>query len=350
MSANETDTTDARTDAETASGTGTATAAATEADTDTDTDTDVDDRLELAARVELLAEENERLREEYVRARRSQYRATAVGLAAVGLVAVLGGVLFPDAREVLVALGGTGLFGAVLTYYLTPSRFVAAEVGERVYAAAAANGAALVDDLGLREERVYVPGETEPARLYVPQHAEYAIPEPRAGPIVVDDESRGLLVTATGAELFREFERDLSGDLAAAPPVLAEQVTDALVEQFELVRGADVDVDTERDRATVAVSDSAFGDVDRFDHPVASFLAVGFAAGLERPIELEVTPSDERADWLVTCRWGGDATGGENDRIEDDRAGNTRTESGSSEPTEPADIDAGTIRFDERDR
>ena len=322
MSANETETTtDARTDA----------------DTDPSTDSDVEDRRELAARVELLAEENERLREEYVRARRSQYRATAVGLAAVGLVAALGGLLFPDAREVLVALGATGLFGAVLTYYLTPSRFVAAEVGERVYAAAAANGAAIVDDLGLHDERVYVPGETEPARLYVPQHAEYAIPEPRAGPIVVDDASRGLLLTATGAELFREFERGLTGTLADAPPVLAEQLTDALLEQFELVRSADVDADTERDRVTVAVAGSAFGDVDRFDHPVASFLAVGFAAGLERPIALEVTPGDERADWLLTCRWDGPADG------------RTRTENDSSATSDDTAA-AEAIRFDERER
>ncbi|ADB60098.1 hypothetical protein Htur_1207 [Haloterrigena turkmenica DSM 5511] len=289
-----------------------ASSAAGDADAETETVTDADaateptdgdDRRELAAQVELLADENRRLREEYVRARQSRYRATAIGLAAIGAVAVLGSVAFPDAREVLVALGATGLFGALLTYYLTPSRFVAADVGERVYTASTANVAAIGDELGLRDERVYLPGEAAPARLYVPQHADYSLPDERAGPIVVDDDSRGLLLEATGAELFRPFERALTGDLAADPTPLAAQLTDGLVEQFELARSAEADVDAGDGRATIAVSDSAFGPIDRFDHPIPSFLAVGFAAGLEEPVRLEIAPGDDRADWLVTCRW-----------------------------------------------
>lgn len=302
MSSNNIDTTDS------SASPGTASSAAGDADPDTDAVTDADaatddDLRDLAAQVELLADENQRLRDEYVRARQSRYRATAIGLAAIGTVAVLGSLVFTDAREVLVALGATGLFGALLTYYLTPSRFVAADVGERVYTASTANVAAIGDELGLRDERVYLPGETVPARLYVPQHADYSIPDERAGPIVVDDDSRGLLLEATGAELFQPFERALTGDLAAEPTPLAAQLTDGLVEQFELARSAEADVDAGDGRATIAVSDSAFGPIDRFDHPIPSLLAVGFAAGLERPVRLEIAAGDDRADWLVTCRW-----------------------------------------------
>lgn len=261
------------------------------------------DPRELAAQVELLAAENRRLREEYARARQSRYRSTALGLAVVGLVAVAGSVLFPDAREVLVALGATGLFGAVLTYYLTPSQVVDAAVGERSYAAGAMNLAAITAELGLRDDRVYLPREGAPARLYVPQHAEYDLPEESAGPIVVDDGSRGLLLEATGANLYREFERGLPDALGTEPATIANQATDALVEQFELVTDADADVDPAAGRVTVAVTDTAFGDVDRFDHPIPSFLAVAFAVGLDRPVQLEVTAGDDRADWLITCRW-----------------------------------------------
>ncbi|MFA9427907.1 hypothetical protein [Natronorubrum sp. A-ect3] len=266
--------------------------------------TDSTDQLELAAQVELLTEENHRLRQEYVQARQSRYRSTAVGLAAIGIVAALGGLLFPDTRDVLVALGATGLFGAVLTYYLMPSQFIAADVGERVYTAAMTNLASISDELGLRENRVYVPGETVPARLFVPQHVEYSIPDDRSGPIVVDDDSRGLFLEATGAELFREFERALTGKVGTEPTVIASQLTDGLVEQFELAQSADADIDAANGRATIAITGSAFGSLDRFDHPIPSFLAVGFAAGLDRPVTLEVAAGDDRADWLVTCRWG----------------------------------------------
>ncbi|WP_223302225.1 hypothetical protein [Haladaptatus sp. R4] len=93
------------------------------------------DDEELAARVALLAEENERLRREYRRARQAEYRRTALALVGCGALAALAGVLFPDARSTLFALAGTGLFAGVLTYFLTPNRIVPASVGERTYAA-----------------------------------------------------------------------------------------------------------------------------------------------------------------------------------------------------------------------
>ena len=262
-----------------------------------------DEHLELAARAELLAEENSRLREEYVRARRAQYRNTALGLAALGVVAGLGGLVFPGSREVLFVLAATGLFGGVLTYSLTPGRFVAAEVSERVYAGLAANQAALAAELGLREERVYLPGEGDGVRLFVPRHREYDLPDADAGPIVADERSRGLLLEPTGDRLVRELERGLPGELAGQPAALAAQLADGLVEQLELARSAEPDVDPETGRVTVALGDPAFGPVDRFDHPVASFFAVGVATGLEQPVSLAVEPGDDRADWLVTCRW-----------------------------------------------
>ncbi|WP_455449633.1 hypothetical protein [Natrinema thermotolerans] len=262
------------------------------------------DRLELAARAELLERENRRLRDEYARARQSQYRRTAAGLALIGICAVPLALLVPSARDVLFALAGVGLFGGVLTYYLTPGSFVAAEVGERIYAAMAANEAAVADELGLGADRVYVPtDDPSGTRLYVPQHATGDVPDDLEGPILTAPESRGLALEPTGRPLFEAFEDALADDLATAPEPLAAQLADGLVEQFELAGGAEPDVDVAADRATVAVTDSAFGDVDRFDHPIASFLAVGFAGGLEEPVRLQVAAGDDRSDWLITCRW-----------------------------------------------
>ena len=268
-----------------------------------------EDPLEPAARAELLAAENQRLRTEYVRARQSQYRRTAVGLALVGVGAALGAVVFPDGREVLFALAAVRLFGGVLTYYLTPGTFVAADVGERIYAAMVANEAAIAGELGLSDDRIYVPaGEPVDARLYVPQRSTDELPAPDEldGPFLTDPDHRGLSLEPTGGTLFEGFERALTAELATAPAPLATQLADGLVEQFELAASADPDVDVQSGRVTVAITASAFGAVDRFDHPIASFLAVGFVTGLDRPIRLEVTPGDERSDWLVTCRWNDD--------------------------------------------
>ncbi|MFC4987829.1 hypothetical protein [Saliphagus infecundisoli] len=270
-------------------------------ETDENAESEEDD-LDLAAQIELLAAENRRLRDEYARARQSRYRHTAIGLGSIGALAALGGLLFPDARDVLFALAATGLFGAVLTYYLTPGRFVAGEVGERVYAPLAGNEAAIADDLGLGEDRIYLPREGS-VRLYVPQRSGGELPEARAGPIVTAEGSRGLLLETTGSGLFAEFEDSLAGDLATAPAPLGTQLADGLVEGFELVESAELDADPEGDRLTLAVTGSAFGDADRFDHPVAAFVATGVATGLDRPVALEVRPGDDRHDWLVTCRW-----------------------------------------------
>lgn len=266
-----------------------------------------DDPLDHAARAEILAEENRRLRSEFARAQQSKYRRTAYGLGIVGLLAVGGGILFPDGREVLFVLGATGLFGAILTLYLTPGQFVSADVGERVYAAMAANETAIATELGLSETRLYLPDDGNSARLYIPQRSESGIPDDLNRPIIVDEDHRGLILDATGSFLFAEFERALPGGLSESPPSLATQLADGLVEQFELAAAVDPDIDTGDGRATFAVRESAFGDPDRIDHPVVSFLAVGFAVALDQPVSVEVAAGDGREDWLVTCRWDTDS-------------------------------------------
>lgn len=259
--------------------------------------------LDLAARIEVLAEENRRLRVEYARARQAQYRRTAAGLGVIGILAVVGGLLFPAGREVLFALGATGLFGAVLTLYLTPGRFVSADTGDRVYTAMSRNLAAIVAELGLSDTRVYLPPEDDSAWLYVPQRSEWSPPADRSGPIVVDEDHRGLLLDATGAPLLSAFERALTGDLGETPDRLASQLADGVVEQFELAEVVEPEVAGDDGRVTFGVGGSAFGDLDRIDHPIVSFVAVGLAVGLGRPVAVEVAPGDERVDWLVTCRW-----------------------------------------------
>lgn len=293
-------------------------------DRSADSTPDPDDEIEdLRAQVELLAEENRRLRGEYVRARQATYRRTALGLLAVGALAALAGVALPDARTVLFALAGTGLFGGVLSYYLTPERFVAAGTGERIYAALAATGRELVAELGLRDERIYAPARAPDerfagVRLFVPQRGDYVVPDPEAlDSLFVVTESgpdRGVAVPPTGGALYREFETVMTDEVADDPTALADQLADGLVEGFELAESAAAEADPAGGRATVEISGGVYGAANRFDHPIASFLAVGLAANLGVAVETSVTggkggegeeggDGGSSGDCLVTCRW-----------------------------------------------
>jgi hypothetical protein len=276
----------------------------------------------IAVERDVLREENRQLRAAYRRAQRTTYRRTALGFVGVGALAVAGGLLFPDARTVLFALGGTGLFAGVLTYYLTPERFLAAGVGHDVYRALADTGERLVDELGLTAHRRYVPAEgPHPAWLFVPQHEGDTVPgEDALQPLFVvgeeaDDRARGVSLRPTGTPLFERFEEGLPGSLAETPGPLATQLADGVVEQFELATNVRTDVardgtgtvDGEDHPADVVVSfgvtDPTIPSVARFDHPIPSFLAVGLARGLARPVDVTITePEEGRADVLVTCR------------------------------------------------
>lgn len=276
------------------------------------TDKDSSDRsvTELQTQLELLAEENQQLRDSYARAKQTQYRRTALGLTLVGLVAVAGAALFPALRTILIALGSAGLFSAVLTFYLTPEQFVSADVGRNLYATQAANEDALVTELGLSDIRLYVPVESAESgvRLFVPQHEEYTVPDETAltHRLIAGDEptANGMALDPSGGRLFREAEQVLSGPVADQPAQLSQQLTDVLVEQFELVGAADPDVDSDEQQLTVAVTESVYGSLDRFDHPVVSLLATGLANGMNRPVTSAVTVTeDSRAEYLVTLRW-----------------------------------------------
>jgi len=273
-------------------------------------ETDSNDPDVLNAQVQLLTEENQRLREEYVRARRAQHRRAAIGLGIAGAIAIAGAVLFPDERTVLLALGGTGVFAGALTYFLAPEQFIPASVGERIYSALADNQARMAAALGLQDDRVYVPrtsGGRSTARLFIPQHERYAIPSDGElqDPFVVSEDrrSRGLALSPTGEPLFDELQTTVTGELATDPGRLGEQIADAVVETFELADAISMEI--EEGRMTAAVSGSSYGDLNRFDHPIGSVFATALAVQLSTPVELSTRQADDgRAEFLVTCRWG----------------------------------------------
>jgi len=266
---------------------------------------------ELQGRIEILQEENRRLRREYVRARQTRYRRTAVGFGVIGALAVIGGVILTDSREVLFALGGTGLLAGVLTYYLTPEEFVAATVGETLAQTLQESYEAIQSALDLQGQPVYVPlsdGTASETRLFVPQHHEYSLPDEPSlrQPFVVPEEpsQRGVSFQPTGQRLLEEFRTasDIADTTTPEPERVFDQLADGLVEQFELAESISTTINADR-QCVIAVTGSRYGQLDGLDHPIVSFVATGAAVMFDKPTRVTVRTTDDR-DFVFECRWG----------------------------------------------
>lgn len=268
------------------------------------TTTDQSGTADPHARIAILEAENRQLREEYARARQTTYRRTALALIVVGIVGVIGGIGFPDARTVLFALGATGIFSGVLTYVITPERFIAASVGTHLFEAIRAEREAMIDELGLRGEPVYALND-DTVRLFVPREHDGALPtrSDLTDLFVVPDASKrgGVALYPTGGPLFTEFSETTDDSLGSDPQTVAPVITDAVVELFELADGGAADVDAETNRITFEFVGAGLGDPTSIDHPIASFLAVSLVTALEHPVEVDVTESDPLT---ITCRYG----------------------------------------------
>ena len=270
---------------------------------------DADSSAALAAEVELLRVENDRLRERLDRSQRKKHVRATAALATAGLAALVGAVFFPFARELLIALGATGVFGAILVVYLTPERFVSSSVGEGLYRSVEADRQTILEQLDVRGTPIYVPVETARGaeiRLFVPQHGEYAIPQAEyldAVFVTTSNElARGVAFDPTGTTLGEELRRSVPGGLADDPETLASQLADGLVETFELVDAAETDVDEKR--LSIVVTNSAYGPVDRLDHPIASLVGTTVAEVTDGPVTVEVETRDG-GEYLISARWEG---------------------------------------------
>lgn len=300
--------------------------------TDASGDRRADEHL---AQLEQLRTENRRLRRAYAATQQTQYRRTAFGLYVLGSLSVGAAVVFPDARSVLFALGATGLFAGLLTYYLTPERFVAAHVSERIATAHAATLQAMIVDLGLQETAVYLPlsgdvgsaGHPADVLLFVPQAAAYVLPStPTPGLVTPDDRrGRGLLAVPTGGTLLREFERALEQPLSEEPTRLAGQLADGLTDQFELAESVhtettlvaddedetlDLSPDSElrsdargTTRMVVRVDEPTI-EPGPIDDPYTSFVGAGIANALDVPVEVADRSSSDETTVRFALVWG----------------------------------------------
>jgi hypothetical protein len=267
-----------------------------------------------AEQLEYLTEENQRLRREYeqslARTDASRRNTLALGgllLASVGALA--GSFLYPAEQTLLLALGGAGLFVGLLTVALRPGR---SGLDESVFGVVSRNYAALAAEFDLQDLHVYVPSETDPPGfLFVPRRTDFVLPSgDDPVPLFVEsasDPASGLALSPTGAPLFRRFEAMQDGTVPTDAAQLAGQLCEALEDGFELAGTAHPVVDAFEGRTTVTFEETAYGPVDRFDHPVRSFVGVGLAVGLGAAVTVEsVSRADDDGGFDVVYRWDGE--------------------------------------------
>lgn len=242
---------------------------------------------ELETLVDVLKTENERLRTDYARARAVTYRKTALALAVIGLVAVLGGVVLPDVRTVLFVTGAIGLFGGTMTWYLTPERVVPVSVSESVYDGAMTTLTDLKNELGLQPTTVYVPVGDQ-TRGFIPRDSDFETPENLSYVFPNDTSgSEGITFTPTGQEMAREVTEIRTTQAPETTLGAVEQVADSLVEHFEVADQITVEKSTVAREVVISVDEPAFGPLSRLDHPVVSALACAAAQSVDSPVTVD---------------------------------------------------------------
>lgn len=275
-------------------------------------DTTEEEIADLQGQLELVQAENKRLRQEYVRTQQTKYRRTAIGLVVVGVLAITGAVLFPSVREILIALGGAATIAGVLTYYLTPEKFVVATVGETLTETLQSTYEAIRTELDLQGEPVYVPAVSAgdvSVRLFFPQQHEYTLPDEDSltDMFVLPENQRqwGIAVRPSSAGLFEEFRAaavDFDTQATNEPMQIFEQLADGLVEQFELADQVTASIEDEK-RCVLAVTGSTYSHHEKIDHPIPSFIAVGAATAFNEPTRINVRNTEDR-DFIIECQWG----------------------------------------------
>jgi len=252
--------------------------------------------------------ENERLRS--VTGPRVTYRRAAVLLLLVSAAAVGGTVVYPESRDVLIGIAGTGAFGAVLLGMLVQGWLLSASIGRALYDALWENESRIAARLGVEDTSRYVPSGRDSlgVRLYLSRSLDDPIPSPEAlaSTVVTVEDHYALLLKPTGCEFVDILERtngDLPEDLRVATVVLRE----AVVDLFELAVGVEfVDLelsDGGENRMRVRVAGSVIGDAARLDHPIRSFVGVALARIVGEPVESEAW-TEANGNTVLVYRWG----------------------------------------------
>jgi len=238
---------------------------------------------------------------------RSALGFTILGAAATGSAFALPD---PQTHRMLLVVGATFFFGALLSVALSSEEYLRRVVYDSVYADLSRNQRALVDSYELQDTFVYIPREDpdKGVSLFVPESSNFQLPsDAELDALFVespDEKRRGISLRPSGNTLFGEFEGKLHSEVSDTPSELAVQLSDGLVEAFELVTDVDAEVRPDDGVAEFRVDERTSEMASGFDDPVRSFVAVGLAVGLDAPIVIEAADAERgETDRVLRYRW-----------------------------------------------
>jgi len=242
---------------------------------------------ELEALVDVLQTENRRLRSDRGHTQKTSYQKTALSLAAVGLVAVIGGIVFPDVRSVLFATGTIGVIGSVMTWHLRPAKTVPIELCEGIYQSASMTLTDIRTDLGLEAVAMYVSFGNR-VRGVIPPNRDSTVPDDLAHAFPTDHKgSKYLTFTPSGLSLVHEIEKIRITDKPQDFVTTVEAVAEGIVEHLEVADKVAISQESENSDLRISVDDPAFGPLTDIDHPVVSTLACAAVQSCDEPIIIE---------------------------------------------------------------
>jgi len=236
-------------------------------------------------------------------------RQSAYGFIFLGLVSTVGGLLEWNTQMavVLVAVGATFFFGGIVTFTLGSKRYLITSVHQSICWDLSENLERLIESYDLQKTLVYLPrtGAAEPPVLFVPKHPDHQLPKGiEVDSLFVESHNKraeGIVLRPAGATLFDRFESMLEGEIGETLDDLTRQLSDGLIEGFELVDRIRTDVHPEEDVVEFEIVGDIHDSSQGYENPVQSFVAVGLAAGLETPITVEPMQEAEN-DQALTFR------------------------------------------------
>lgn len=231
-----------------------------------------------------------------------RYRQGALSLWVLTAACLIGVVAGVRPRDVLLGIAGLTAVGGILLLTVFPGRYVRADVAEAMAAAASENRQAVAMELGFCSEPRYVQtADGMAVRLVVPGRPERLPDGGSLHAAVVDDGAGALSLEPTGWPLYVEL-RAAADSFPDEPSAALAACCEGAVSRFDLAAAATV-VRFGDGTATVRVSGSALGDLDRAAAPLRSLCAVCLASTLGRPVSVGGTDTDGSGWTEISYEW-----------------------------------------------